>query len=212
MSGLKRRATRALAALRGSQLSDTVEFARRFRVDGADTRRDRVLELIARLPDASEHDVSRRVSGALRHLDLAAGIRIDLASDRPKQPDDGERRIGLECVVDRVRIRGERLVDGAVGLADRARAVDIHGCADALDDRFNADVVACEPVGGGLERLVHERSHVIMRVSSAHRACARATGETIEQCHRVRKECETVAREVDRTTRYRPPRRLGART
>ena len=106
-----------LAAMRGSQLSDTVEFARRFRVDGADTRRDRVLELIARLPDASEHDVARRVSGALRHLDLAAGIRIDLASDRPKQPDDGERRIGLECVVDRVRIRGERLVDGAIGLA-----------------------------------------------------------------------------------------------
>ena len=82
----------------------------------------------------------------------AAGIRVDAASERTQQPCNRERRVRFECVMNRMRIAGERPVDGAVGVADGARAVDIGWSADALDDGLHADAVADETAFAGLKR------------------------------------------------------------
>ena len=81
-----RAARRRLARLRAGELRRCDRAHRRLRVDRADARRDRVLQLVARLADAGEDDVARRESGAQRHLDLAGrswrrpGCRCDRSS------------------------------------------------------------------------------------------------------------------------------------
>ena len=60
---------------------DAIELACRFGVDRPDTRGHRVLELVARLADAGEHDVLRRETRALGDADLAAGVRIRAAAE-----------------------------------------------------------------------------------------------------------------------------------
>jgi hypothetical protein len=54
--------------------------------------------------------------------------------------------------MNRVRIAGERVVDAAIGVANRSRAVDVCGSADAIDDVRDARTVAEESTLGGLER------------------------------------------------------------
>ena len=61
-------------------------------------------ELGRRLADAGEHDLRRNEPGAQRDVDLAAGIRVGVAAERPQQPRDRQRRVGLQRVVDRVRV------------------------------------------------------------------------------------------------------------
>jgi hypothetical protein len=143
--------------LRACDGGNAIEFTRRFGVDRADALRDRVLQLLARLAHAREHDVARRKPRSLRDLDLAAGVRVGAAAERTQQPYDRQRRIRFERVMDRVRIRRERFVDRAIGFADRARAVDVGRRARVLDDRLNADAVAGKCVACRLKRLVHER-------------------------------------------------------
>ena len=125
MSGLTRSATRATRPCAPRDRGDAIELAGGFGVDGADASRDRVLELVARLADAGEDDVRRREARALRDRDLAAGVRIGAAAERAQQAYDRQRRVRLQRVMDRVRVRCERVVDGAIRFADRARAVDV---------------------------------------------------------------------------------------
>ena len=160
------------AVLRRRDGRNPIELAGRLGIDRRDACGDGGLKFFATLADTSEDDVSRIEPRAPGHLDFAAGVRVDLAAYRAQQANHRQRRVGLERVVDRVRVRGERLIDRAVRLADGASAVDVSGGADMLDDRFDADVIAREAARRGPERLVHERSHVIMRASSAHRAHA----------------------------------------
>src|SRR5688572_29616204 len=161
------------ACCRG-QVGDPIQFAGGLGVDDPDASTDRELEFLARLADAGEDNLVGSVSGPLRHLYLARGIGIDAAAEGSEQADDRERRVGLQRVMDRVRVRGEGGVDGAIRVPDRARAVDVGGSANLFDDRFNADGVAREAARSGRERLVHQRPHVIMRASSPTRARARA--------------------------------------
>ena len=93
---------------------DAIELALRLGVDRLDAEVDGLGQLRAGLADAGEHDLRRDEPGAQRDVDLAAGIRVDLAAQAAQQPHDRQRRVGLERVVHRVRIRRERLVHGAV--------------------------------------------------------------------------------------------------
>ena len=145
----------------------TREFAR------ADANSDRALQLCARLADSGEHDVGWRTSRAERDCDLTAGIRVECTADRPEQANDRERRIRFQCVMNAVRMRRERIIDGAVAVANGSGTVDVDGRIDALNDRFEAYAVAHKTRIGVRERLVHERRHVIMRALMAHRARVR---------------------------------------
>src|SRR5215510_13259849 len=144
-------------AVRPRNRRDAVELSRGLRIDGANSVCDRVLELLARLADAGEHDLLRRKSRTLSDGNFAAGVGIGAASERPEQPRDRKGRVRFQRVVDRVRVRRERLVDAAIAFADRARAVYVSGCACAFDDRLDADAVAGKCATCGPERLVHER-------------------------------------------------------
>jgi hypothetical protein len=75
-------------ALRAGDRRNTIQLARRFRVDGTDILRDRVLELLARLANARKNDVARREAGVLGDLDFAAGVRIGAAAERTQQSRD----------------------------------------------------------------------------------------------------------------------------
>src|SRR5688572_16803928 len=166
-----------LTALCDSRRGDPIEFACRFRIDRGDTKSYGTRDLGTRLADPREDDIRRGVSCAQCDLDLAAGVRVDAAAHGSKQPRNGQRRIGFERVMDAVRIRREGIVYRAVRVANRTCAVDVDGCVDALNDRFDAYAVAHEASVGVRERLVHERSHVIMRALMAHRAVVRVTPE-----------------------------------
>src|SRR5215510_15356155 len=65
--------------------------------------------------------------------------------------------------MDGVRVRGERLVDRAVAVAERAGAVYIDGRTCGVSDGGHAHAIADEAGICGLERLDHEGVHVIMR-------------------------------------------------
>ena len=162
-----------LAPLRRGERRNAIELAGRFGVDRADADGDRALQLGARLADSGEHDVGRVHTRAQGDRDLTAGVRVECAADRPEQANDSERRIRLQCVMNAVRMRRERLIDGAIAVANGSSAVDVDGRIDALDDRFEAYAVAHETRIGVRERLVHERRHVIMRALMAHRARVR---------------------------------------
>ena len=123
---------------------DAFELALRLRVDRLDAEVDGLRQLGAGLADAGEHDLRRDEPGAQRDVDLAAGIGVDLAPERPQQPDDRERRVGLERVVHRVRIRRERIVDGAVARRHRRGAVDVERRAMRGGDIDERDAVALE--------------------------------------------------------------------
>src|SRR5581483_4447586 len=166
-------------ALRARDLGDAVELAGRFGVDGADAVRDGGFQLLARLADAGEDDVARLEAGAARDGDLSAGVRVGPAAERAQQPDDGERRVGLERVVNGVRVRRERLVDARVRLANSACVVDVDRSADAIDDRSHADAIAQQTAVSRHERLVQASSDVIMRAIDTRTP---AIEEIIERC------------------------------
>ena len=107
-----------------------VRARRRLGVDRPDAESDRLLELRARLADAGEDDLRRDETGAERHVDLAAGVRVGVAAQAAQQPGDGQRRVRLERVVDGVRMRGEGLRRRrGSALGDGRGAVDVEGRA-----------------------------------------------------------------------------------
>ena len=138
MSGLTRSATRvrvwrarAIASIRSSSPSDSALIALTPRSIG-------LLELRGRLADAGEDDLRRNEAGAQRDVDLAAGVRVGGAAEAAQQPRDGQRRVRLQRVVDRVRMRGERVVDRAIAARDRRGAVDVERRAIGRGERRQA--------------------------------------------------------------------------
>ena len=137
---------------RGRRGGDPVEFTCRLRVDRADVQRNRRGELVARLADAGEDDVCRLESGTLSHPNLTQGVGVDPAAERAQQAQQRESRVGLERVVNRVRVVGKRRVDLAVRVANGVRTVHVDWRPDGLDDGAHADVVAEKTRWRGLER------------------------------------------------------------
>ncbi len=80
MSGLTRMATRAARLALARDRVDAFELALRLGVDRLDAEVDGLRQLGAGLADAGEHDLGRDEPGAQRDVDLAAGIRVDLAA------------------------------------------------------------------------------------------------------------------------------------
>jgi hypothetical protein len=133
MSGLMRTATRAgrpiLAAIASTRSSSPVDSTLiAYRWDGA-------FELGGRLADASEDNVGRSKTGAPGDIDLPDRIGIHAAAEIPQCLHDPEGRIGLERVVQPVRVIGERQVDLAVAIADGRCAVDVYGRTFGARDR-----------------------------------------------------------------------------
>ena len=109
MSGFTRSATRARVPALAREPIDTIQLPFRFGVDGLDAEIDRLRQLGRCLADAGEHDLLGDEAGAQGDVDLAAGVRVRAGAKAAQQPRDRERRVGLQRVVQRVRIcRGTR--------------------------------------------------------------------------------------------------------
>ena len=108
-SGLTRSATRtrrpwarASASMRSSSPADSALIAFRSSVDGAG-------EFVGRLADAGEDDLIGTEPGARRQVDLADGVGVGVGAALANQPRDGERRVRLQGVMQRVRpVAGRR--------------------------------------------------------------------------------------------------------
>ena len=131
------------AGLRGDGLHAR-ELARRLDVDGFESERHRALELGGRLPHAGEHDLGGGKARAPGDLDFPDRVGIDRAPELPQQLDEGERRVGLERVVQRVGIRAKRPVDRSIPLANRRGAVHVGRRAHVGGDGRQRYVVADE--------------------------------------------------------------------
>ena len=120
-----------------------------------------------RLGDAGEDDLRRDEAGAQRDVDLAAGIGVDAAAQAAQQPDDRQRRVGLERVVDRVRIR-RRTPRPPRGSATRSwTAVDVEGRAVGGRELGERDAVA------GQVALLSGKSYTMKRNCTVSRRRAR---------------------------------------
>ena len=131
-------------ALRPGDAVDAIELPCRFGVDRLDAKRDRALELVPRLADAGEHDLGRNEAGPEGHVDFAARVRVGLRANPAKQTDDGERRVGLEGIVQDVRHPGKRAVQVVVALAHGLGAVDVERRAMRLGQRGSGDTIDME--------------------------------------------------------------------
>ena len=140
------------ASLRRRNRRDAIQLPCGLGVDRADFESNRRLELVARLPHTGEHDVFRGKAGPLRHVDFAPRVGIRATAERAQQTQQRQSRIGLQRVVNRVRILGKRRIDLPIGASDRFGTVDIRGRANGLDDGGHADAVAEETCWRGLER------------------------------------------------------------
>src|SRR4030095_4889969 len=140
------------ALLSPGDCRNAVQLPGRLRVDRADLERDRRLELVARLADASEDDVFGVEPGTPGYLNLAPGIRVDTAAKRAQQSQQRKSRVGLERVMNGVGVLGKGGVDLAESVPNRSRAVHVRGRTDGLDDGVHADAVAEETRRRGLER------------------------------------------------------------
>ena len=132
MSGFTRSATRATrpaararAAMRSSSPADSALIAPDVHARSRAPARPRVLPTPVKT--MSRGAKPARSATWISPPELASARLPSARSTRTI----AERRVGLERVVDRVRILAERGVDRAVGVADRARAVDVGRCADA---------------------------------------------------------------------------------
>ena len=130
---------------RGDRLEPR-QLARRLDVDGLQPEGDGAFELLGRLADAGEDDLRRLESGAPRDFDLPDRVGVDGAAELAQQARDRERRVRLQRVMQRVRIAGERLVDLAVAIAERARAVDVERRPFGGGDGGQRDAVADQVV------------------------------------------------------------------
>ena len=108
MSGLTRSATRARVPCAIGALVDAIELARRFDVDGQQAERHGAIDLRRALADAREDDLIGPEPAAHRDVHLAERVGVGVAAERVQQADDRERRVGLERVVNGVRIAVER--------------------------------------------------------------------------------------------------------
>ena len=131
--------------MRSSSPGDSTLMASRPERDGA-------IDLGGALPDAGEHDLVGPEAAAHRHVHFAQRIRIGVAAERVQQAHDGQRRVGLERVMNGVRIAVERLVERRVGGANRAGVVDVARRAGGGGDvaqLLGAGVFGCRGSGGG---------------------------------------------------------------
>jgi len=63
-------------------------------------------------------------------------------AERAQPARDRQRRVRLERVMDRVRVAGERLVNGAVAFVDGSGAVNVERRAMGRRERLERDAVA----------------------------------------------------------------------
>ena len=85
-------------------------------------------ELRGRFADAGKDDVRGLKAGLSRELDLPNGIGVGRAAEIAHQARDRERGVGLQRVMQRVRVVAERGVDGAIARPERGGAIDIDRC------------------------------------------------------------------------------------
>ena len=132
MSGLTRSATRAsvpCAMARWSMRSSSPGDSTLIASSPSATARSISARALA---DAGEDDLIGTEAAAHRDVDLAERIGVAVAAERVQQPHHRERRIGLQRVVNGVRIAVERLVERRVGGADHRGVVDVARRADGL--------------------------------------------------------------------------------
>ncbi len=143
--------------VRHGDLVEPIEFARRLDVDGVHVEGDGAGELGRRLPDPREDDVARREPAAQGDVDLAHRIGVDAAAERAHQPDQGQRGVGLERVVDGVRAHAEGGIEPLVGVADGAGAVDVARRAEGPGHLRGGDRLHAKTARGMLqERVAHD--------------------------------------------------------
>ena len=121
---------------------DALELPGGLGVDRVQIGGHRRLELGAGLADPREHDVVGLEPGAARDRDLAARVGVDAGPGGVQDLQEAARRVGLQCVVNAVRVAGQRRVERAVALLDQGAAVDVEGRPFRPRDRRQVGPVA----------------------------------------------------------------------
>jgi hypothetical protein len=104
---------------------DPLELSSGFGVDRLQTKLHGSIDLVGRLPHAGKDDIRRIETGPHGEIDLADGVRVDGTSELAQQPDDGERRIRFQRVMNPMWMARERRVQRLVRTADRLGTVDV---------------------------------------------------------------------------------------
>ncbi len=114
---------------------DTIQLSGRFDVDRLQPERNGAFELCGRLADAGEDNVGGSKTRSPRDVDLPNRIGIHAAAEITQCLDDAEGRIGLERIVEPVRVIGEREVELVIPIADGGGAVNVDGRTFGARDR-----------------------------------------------------------------------------
>ena len=126
---------------------DACQLPHRFDVDRLETERYGAFELGGRFADAREDDVSGGKSGFAGQLDFPNRVGVGGAAELAQRPRETERGVGLECVMEPVRIAAEGAVDRTIALAQHGGAVDVDRCPFRFSDRRQQNAVAHKLLG-----------------------------------------------------------------
>jgi len=144
------------SAMRRGDGVDAFHFTGRFGVDGLEAHRDGPHQLIVCFAHAGKHNLVRRKSGTQGDVNLAAGIGVGMGALTPNLAHHGQRGVGLDGVVEVVRVRRKRRVQFPDARAEQRPAVHVQRRTGCL--------------GYGRERHVIAHQCAVAAVESRHRA------------------------------------------
>ena len=130
---------------------DATKLPHRLDVDRLETERHGAFELGGRLADAGEDDVGGRKARLASELDLPDRVRVGGAAELAQRAREPERGVGLERVVQPVRMAAEGAVDGTVALAQHGGAVHVDRGPFGFSDGRQRNAIAHKGLGSAGE-------------------------------------------------------------
>jgi hypothetical protein len=103
------------------------QFAFRFDVEAMNAGVERGAHFRRSLADAGKHHFGGVAAGGQYARQFAAGYDVEAGAEAGEKIQDGEAGIGLNGKADQVRMRGQRLFIGAIGMFKCCARIEIAG-------------------------------------------------------------------------------------
>ena len=132
------------SAGRTRDLIDVLQLRFALDVETVNTLLERVFDFFARFPDARESALCRIAARREHAIKFAAGYDVESCAFFDEQLQDRAVRVRLDCVTNQMIERGERSIETAIMIENRACTVNIEWRPELLSNARKIDSFAVE--------------------------------------------------------------------